>query len=206
MTTLEARRVRLGPGLYRWPAGGALTAVERRTVLGELADLRGLLRTTVPGDGGMIVEEVADQICASFAKKEGGNDDAVYDGFLIALPGRSCAAVREAVRRLIRSEAPKKYSRKWRPEPAELAELTQAIETEWTVAEQRLLRLLELEEEARVEPEPQPSAEEMAAVRERVKRLTAGVAKRRFVRKPADDPQARARETIAEVEAGSQAT
>jgi hypothetical protein len=187
-TRLEARTVKVAPGLYRFPAGAALTADDRQVVSFEVFRLRGLLADTVPNDGGRVVEEIAEQVCASFVANDRKNSDqAIYDGYAIAFPGRAVAAVYEAVQRIIRDEAPPEYSRKFRPQPGEIAQLARAIETEWGLEQRRLERLLTLDVQEPPPIEPKMTEEERAAIRERVRRLTAGVAGRHSIPVPGSD-------------------
>lgn len=177
---LEARTIKVAPGLYRFPAGRGLTANDRQVISFETFRLANLLAETVPNDGGRVVEEIAEQVCASFVANDRNNaDQAIYDGYAIALPGRAAAAVYEAVQRILRDEAPPEYSRKFRPQPGEIAQLSRAVEKEWALERVRLERLLTLEEQPPSPPEPEMTEEERAAVRDRARRLIAGAARHR---------------------------
>ncbi len=190
---IEARTIRLDAGAYVYPAGRGLTQAERRTIAHTMADIAGRLAQPVPEDGGQIVAWVAGQVHTSFkARDVSATKQQTYDGFLIALPGRSEPAVREAVRRLLRDEAPPELSRTFAPTPAEVSKLTRSIESEWRLEHDRLAWLVSLPEVELPEPEPQPTPEEMERVRERVRRLTAGAASRRGL-PPIESTGARAR-------------
>lgn len=179
---LEARTIKLAPGVYRFPVGKELTANDRQVIAFETARLRGLLVETVPNDGGQVVEQVAEQVCASFAANDRRNSDqAIYDGYAIALPGRAVAAVYEAVQRIMRDEAPPEYSRKFRPQPGEIAQLSRAIEREWSLELRRLEQLQTLAVHVLPPPEPEMTEEQRAEIRERARRLIAGAAGRRAV-------------------------
>ncbi len=185
---LEARTIKLAPGVYRFPAGKGLTANDRQAIAFETERLRGLLAETVPNDGGRVVEEIAEQVCASFAANDRRNSDqAIYDGYAIALPGRAVVAVYEAVQRIMRDEAPPEYSRKFRPQPGEIAQLSRAIESEWSLELRRLEQILTLAVHVLPSPEPAMSEEQRAEIRERACRLIAGAAGRRAEPVPRSD-------------------
>jgi hypothetical protein len=190
-TALEARTIRVSPGVYRYPEGGGMTAGERTAALASIAQLEARLAATVPDDGGTIAESVAEQVYASFKARDGkSNEQTIYDGFLIALPGRAVAAVREAVRRIIRSEAPAKYSRTFVPTAGELAELSMAIEDQWRLDRARLVRLLDLVEIEPVEQPSRPTDAMLAAARAQVARSAEAITAERGQAVPRVSPAA----------------
>lgn len=183
---LEARTVEVAPADYRFRPGGALSDVERGAIIQEIAILSRRLGDLVPEDGGTVVGEVAEQAFASFKTRNARTtDETIYDGFLIALPGRSDAAVREAVRRMIRHEAGPDYSKVYVPTATEVACLAQAIETEWRVEAGRLELLLtrqEMEPRAAGAMSPEWTAR-MRAMNERLTRAAVLGLRKPFARR-----------------------
>lgn len=140
---LEGRRQTISPGLYCFRPGEGPNAEERRAAEAWVAEVVQRLNDTIPADGGKIVEEVY----ASFKTRDvKTTDQQIYDGYLIALPERSAPAVREALRRIMRDEAPKEYSRVFVPTPGELAMLARTIEAEWRLEATRLAKALVMPE------------------------------------------------------------
>ena len=165
---METRTERLGPADHRFRPGQGPDDAERAAMTAAIAEIDDRLDRIIPDDGGRVVERIAEQVRASFAARETGVTPAtIYDGFLIALPGRSAPAASEAVRRILRSEAPPDYSRVYQPKPGELAALTKAIEGEWRLERDRLKRLLRLPVQTRAltAREPDASPEEVARAR-----------------------------------------
>lgn len=144
---LEGRRQTISPGLYCFRPGEGPNAEERRAAEAWVAEVVQRLNDTIPADGGQIVEEVSEQVYASFKTRDAKTtDQQIYDGYLIALPERSAPAVREALRRIMRDEAPKEYSRVFVPTPGELAMLARTIEAEWRLEATRLAKALVMPE------------------------------------------------------------
>ena len=168
---LETRTIRTHDKRTLFRPGAGLMDAERAAIAARIGELdRDLAYRAGPDEP--VIEWVARQLMASMKSRRDGDDAAlVADGFMIALEGQPVAAIREAVRGVLRRQWPE-VSRVFVPTAPELADLAMTVARGWEAARARLQRLLEMEEE-RQEPEVPPlGPEEQARLQARIAALT----------------------------------